>query len=249
MSRKLVFISHITEESELAIIISDSIKKCYLNMLDTFVSSDSDSIPSGDRWVEKISLALESSVIQLVLCSHQSINRPWINFEAGAAWIRKIPVIPICHSGLSKDDLPIPLALLQSCDINKENDLKKAFGALTNALECDSPNIDYNDIITRSNNFSDNYMYYSKIKFAFDGLQRLYPGFVDAFKSGAKHIRLQIADYRKTETMSYIELLIDMGFLAVTWSGMAVDASGTVSDLEIDILPKLSNEDPAKIFP
>ena len=125
MGEKLVFISHITEESQLAQIISKAIKKSYLGMLDTFVSSDNDSIPSGDRWIEKISNALESSVLMLVLCSHQSINRPWINFEAGAAWVRKIPVIPVCHSDFSKDNLPIPLALFQSCDIDKENDLRK----------------------------------------------------------------------------------------------------------------------------
>ncbi|MBO2661846.1 MULTISPECIES: hypothetical protein [Shewanella] len=43
--KKLVFISHITEERELAMILSTEIKKSFLGMLDTFVSSDGASLP------------------------------------------------------------------------------------------------------------------------------------------------------------------------------------------------------------
>ena len=112
MSNKpLIFISHITEEKELAKLLADFIKKSYLNMFDVFVSSDGESIASGDRWIETIDKALNSCVIQVSLCSPFSIQRPWINFEAGASWIRRIPVIPICHSGLSKSNLPVPLSL------------------------------------------------------------------------------------------------------------------------------------------
>ena len=88
MSQKpLIFISHITEESELAKMLAAFIKKTYLNMFDVFVSSDGENISSGDRWLESIDNALGSCVIQVSLCSPYSVTRPWINFEAGASWI------------------------------------------------------------------------------------------------------------------------------------------------------------------
>ena len=53
----------------------------------------------------------------LVLCSPFSINRPWINFETGRAWAKKVPIIPICHSGQTIGRLPQPLAQLQALEI------------------------------------------------------------------------------------------------------------------------------------
>ena len=36
--------------------------------------------------------------------------RPWVNIELGAAWIKRVPIIPLCHSGLTPSDLPWPFA-------------------------------------------------------------------------------------------------------------------------------------------
>ena len=66
--KKLVFISHITEESELAQIISSEIKSSFLGLLDTFVSSNGESLPAGGRWLEKIDDALNNFAIQISLC-------------------------------------------------------------------------------------------------------------------------------------------------------------------------------------
>lgn len=163
-SKKLVFISHITEESELAQILSDQIKNSYLGMLDTFVSSDGESIPAGGRWLDKIDTALNESAIQISLCSAKSIKRPWINFEAGASWIRKIPVIPLCHSGLTKSELPIPLAMLQAANYDSENDLDTMFSRLSDVLGAAKPNIDYSALIIKSSEFVKNYTYLNDVK-------------------------------------------------------------------------------------
>ena len=56
----------------------------------------------------------------LVLCSTRSVAEPWINFEAGAGYIKDIPVIPICHSGMTVDTLPIPLLFFQSLAAENE---------------------------------------------------------------------------------------------------------------------------------
>ncbi len=77
-AKKVVFISHIFEEKEYAQIISEVIKTAYLGMLDTFVSSDGQSIPTGQRWLDLIDEALSRSAIQISLCSPNSIKRAWI---------------------------------------------------------------------------------------------------------------------------------------------------------------------------
>jgi hypothetical protein len=54
-----------------------------------------------------------------VLCSKASIQRSWVQFEVGAAWIRDRPILPLCHSGLKPHDLPLPLSLLESSEISE----------------------------------------------------------------------------------------------------------------------------------
>src|SRR5687768_10966759 len=107
---KRAFISHISEESLVASKLKAALTRDFLQMLDVFVSSDGESISAGDEWLKSIDEALQESAVMLILCSPSSIRRPWINFEAGAAWMRKIPLIPLCHAGLTPGDLPAPLS-------------------------------------------------------------------------------------------------------------------------------------------
>lgn len=108
-----VFISHISEESALASMLKDWIESTFPTRCIVFVSSDSSSLAPGTRWLEQMDSALRSAEVMIVLCSTASIRRPWVNFETGCAWSRGIPVIPICHSGVSADSLPRPLAEFQ----------------------------------------------------------------------------------------------------------------------------------------
>ncbi len=157
MSKKIIFISHISQESQLAAYIKTFIDKQFMELFDVFVSSDGASIAAGARWLEEITNALEASVVQLSLCSPESIKRPWVNFEAGASWIRKIPVVPICHSGLRKNELPIPLSLLQSCDINNASDLQCLFDSLAKEIDAKAPSIDFAIFIDKCSMIAKNY--------------------------------------------------------------------------------------------
>ena len=106
MPKKLIFISHISGEAELARALKQHLVHDFLGYFDVFVSSDGKTIPAGAKWLEELSGALRRSLAMVVLCSHESVTRPWVNFEAGGGWVRGIPVIPICHSGMTQDDLP-----------------------------------------------------------------------------------------------------------------------------------------------
>lgn len=112
-----VFISHITEEAPIALALKDFIESRLLRKVLAFASTDVHDLTPGDPWLQKISKALSDSQVFLVICSPASLTRPWINFEAGGAWFKGIPVIPICHSGQRKDQLPYPFSALQAIQI------------------------------------------------------------------------------------------------------------------------------------
>jgi hypothetical protein len=103
--KKRLFISHFSEEHSIAERMKTALNHDFLGLLDVFVSSETESIAAGEEWLSSIDKAMRGSAIFVILCSPASIDRPWINFEAGAAWVQKIPLIPICHSGLLPRDL------------------------------------------------------------------------------------------------------------------------------------------------
>jgi len=121
---KRAFISHISEEADVAKALKVVLVRDFLGLLTVFVSSDTESIAAGEEWLRSVEQALENCAMQIILCSPDSITRPWINFEAGAAWIRKIPLIPICHSGLTPRDLPMPLSLRQAISLDDPQGLR-----------------------------------------------------------------------------------------------------------------------------
>lgn len=184
MGKDIVFISHIGEENDLAKLVSDQIKSAFLGMLDTFVSSDSESIPSGSKWLAEIDAALEKAAAMIILCSPQSIRRPWINFEAGAAWIRRIPLIPICYAGLSKTELPAPFSALEASDIDNQRDLTKIFNELTKVLGCQRPEVDLKKFIADCRPFINEYSYLIRIKQAIQSIVNLQPQLKSLFFSG-----------------------------------------------------------------
>ena len=145
--KPIVFISHITEEADLARILKKHLEKAFLGMVDIFVSSDGESIRAGDQWLEKIDDALQTARLTLILCSEASIKRPWINFEAGASWIKKIPIIPICHTNLRPSGLPPPLNMLQAVEANQKSGLNQVVKRIAKEIGCDIPFIDLDAIV------------------------------------------------------------------------------------------------------
>jgi hypothetical protein len=143
-----VFISHISEEASIAIILKRWIESSFLGMCRVFVSSDSNDIPAGSKWLDIINRELEKSGLLIILCSPESVNRPWINFEAGCGSIKKIPIIPLCYSGLKIESLIPPISIFQSIEITNCDSLKKLFLAIANYIGISQlPNISYNDMI------------------------------------------------------------------------------------------------------
>jgi hypothetical protein len=128
-----IFVSHVTEERELALPLKEMLEELFSGDVEVFVSSDTDSILSGEKWTESVRNALNRASILIVLCSKTSLQRAWVQFEVGAAWMRDIPIIPICHSGTKLTDLPIPLSLQNALEISQPG-MERLFNSVARAL-------------------------------------------------------------------------------------------------------------------
>ncbi|HEJ0095018.1 TPA: toll/interleukin-1 receptor domain-containing protein [Citrobacter freundii] len=144
MSEKLIFLSHITEEKELAKIIKDAIEDEFSGFVRVFVSSDGETIRAGQNFLKVIEDGLVECIAAIYLISPVSVQRSWISFELGAVWIRnaisqrngeaEIPALPFCHSGMAFNSLPQPICNLNAVEANLASKLEFAFKSLQLAV-------------------------------------------------------------------------------------------------------------------
>ena len=194
MPKPVIFISHISEEKTLAIELKRLIENSFLGMMDVFVSSDENSVSSGQRWLDDITDALANCSVEIILCSPVSVKRPWINFEAGAGWIRKIPVIPLCHSGMDVSKLPIPLNLLQAVRISEIPSLKLIFPVLAEAIGAQIPDVDFTEFVRKVHDFEDDYTYWNLCKIETTKLRTINSDIYNALKSGNINIKAGLSE-------------------------------------------------------
>ncbi len=158
MGKPHIFVSHISEEGELASAIKSQVVEDFLGMLEVFVSSDLQSIGAGQNWLASLEDGMRRSSMLVVLCSHASLRRPWVNFEVGAAWMGRIPIVPICHSGLDPSALPIPLSLLQGVKASDPEGMWRLYAAIAAKVGSRIPNGDIGALIGRVSNFESRYV-------------------------------------------------------------------------------------------
>ncbi len=218
MDKPLVFISHITQEKEVAIAFKELIEQSFLGMLEVFVSSDEDSIQMGQKWLNQISDGLKKCSIEIVLCSPKSITRPWINFEAGAGWVRDIPVIPLCHSGIEPSKLPMPLNLLQAAKANEISSLKLIFPVLASAINAKVPNVDFSKFIEIVNQFEARYTFWDECNQCFNEINSFDNRFITTLKK-TNLINLELTETEINLIEKSIEFLRKNNILILVRTG------------------------------
>jgi hypothetical protein len=62
----------------------------------------------------------DEAEMAILMLSRRSVARPWVNFEAGAAWLADKKVIPVCYGNLSKTALPHPYSAIQALNLQSE---------------------------------------------------------------------------------------------------------------------------------
>ncbi len=111
-----VFISFIHEEAGVAKALHELLQKAFPKE-SIFLTADEWQIIAGEKWLDRIKQELSEAEVVVLLLSASSVQRPWVNFEAGAAWLTQKPIIPACYGGVSKGSLPKPYSDFQALDL------------------------------------------------------------------------------------------------------------------------------------
>ena len=113
------FISHITEESPVALVLRRYLKDAFGDDFPVFVSTDNTSIPTGEQWYDSIIQRLSGTQIVIVLLSGESSRRGWLAFEAGFGKGAGARVVLVSLSRFTFSQLAYPLAGIQGCRIDE----------------------------------------------------------------------------------------------------------------------------------
>lgn len=115
-----VFSSFVHEDQKVA----DGVKlliETELKLEDSvFQSSDKTKVYAGDAWLQKITDALREAEVVVLLLSRRSVKRPWVNFEAGGAWLAGKKIVPCCYGNQQKGSLPHPYSALQAVQLPED---------------------------------------------------------------------------------------------------------------------------------
>jgi hypothetical protein len=134
-----IFMSFIHEEEQVASNVKSFIPLILGQTVNTFMSSDKNAIYAGEDWMTRIFEELRTTKVLVSMLSLVSVQRPWINFEAGAAWMRDAKVIPVCIGGLTINQLPKPYSSLQAVEINSLEGAYYLFSSIAHHLDMALP--------------------------------------------------------------------------------------------------------------
>jgi hypothetical protein len=211
----VVFLSHTSIESEMADAVKALIVTAFPSIVEVFVSSDAETIAYGTRWPDRIEDALRRCVVQLVLCSPLSVVRPWINFEVGACWIRDIPVIPLCHSGLDRATLQPPLNVLQAGNLSDEEHVQRMLRTIAQRTGQAKPEVELKPFLELVRNLEEQYTFWDRFEASFHAaLAAVGRNGRRAFLSGSD-TRIMLSEIAISELERGAQFLIASGLVAV----------------------------------
>lgn len=138
-TKPTIFISHIHGEEETANAIEEVLRSALLGAVTIFNSSNRHSLDPGDPFRDKIIETLRNSECTLVIASPDSVSSPWVNFEAGGAWVSGRRVIPCCVKGMKPTSLPVPLSHLQGLSLDTVDGLTALLKLVAQIAKLDFP--------------------------------------------------------------------------------------------------------------
>jgi hypothetical protein len=110
-----VFLSHIQEEAQVASVLKQWIESSLDR--DVLASGEAPDIRLDEQRRAEFERALGAAQVVLLLCSPGSVGRPWIHFQSACAWLKRVPVMAVCHAGCAPAELPPPLGSFPGFDL------------------------------------------------------------------------------------------------------------------------------------
>jgi len=130
-AKSLVFISHDTRDAELAEAFSILLKRVSAGVLKSFRSSDkkgNQGIEYGVEWYPEIIKNIQNATDVVCLLTPNSVDRPWILFEAGMAKGKlNTPILGIALGLTLKKASNGPFAQFQNCSGSEDALCKLVF--------------------------------------------------------------------------------------------------------------------------
>jgi hypothetical protein len=143
MPKLEVFLSHRTTEARFADLIKERLEEDFFGIINLFYSNDITSVPVGSNWDESLIEGLRRATVMFALCSQHSVKLPWINFEVGGAATRGVEIIPLCHSGITPDQLPASMTMKQAVTLTSAKSLRRWYDRLSALIGCRVPSVDF----------------------------------------------------------------------------------------------------------
>ena len=122
-----IFISHATANAHLANTLAEIFESLGET---TFLSSRAGDLRADGDWLRGVEDALQQSDAYIVLLTPESTLRPWVNFEAGAAWFTNKKLLFVRVQALAHEDIPLPISSRQIYALDDEREFEAILDAL-----------------------------------------------------------------------------------------------------------------------
>ena len=166
--------------------------------------------------------------VEVIICSEDSVKRPWINFEAGAGWVKGIPVVPVCHTGMRPVDLPIPLNMLQGIEAKDSAGLQQLYELLAKQLGCTTPKPSFSGFIKKIEKFEQDYGVIRLIRGHVASLVRALPALRPLFEATAlvRNATRQISTHEQSQILPALDGLQKMGSIQYSFASCMLMGTG-----------------------
>jgi hypothetical protein len=124
-----IFISHAVANRNIARSLAEALEAAREDIT-TFIASRPGDIRADEDWCGGIERALQEADTYIILLTPESVLRPWVSFESGAAWFFRRQLVFVRIHALSTDDIPLPIALRQVYAIDDKDQLLAVFNTL-----------------------------------------------------------------------------------------------------------------------
>jgi hypothetical protein len=124
-----IFISHAVANRNIARSLADTLEAAREDVT-TFLASRPGDIRADEDWLEGIERALQEADTYIIFLTPESVLRPWVNFEAGAAWFSQRQLVFVRIQALSTGDIPLPINSRQVYAIDDKEQLLAVFKTL-----------------------------------------------------------------------------------------------------------------------
>jgi hypothetical protein len=126
---RLIFISHSSADHALAESLARHFEASEPDVK-TFVASRPGDIRADTEWLPSVQKGLRDADAYVVLLTVNSVLRPWVSFEVGAAWFSNRTCVLVRAGGLPPGDIPLPLSAKQVYALDVADDTRAVFRAL-----------------------------------------------------------------------------------------------------------------------